>query len=110
MVGGRQEGGQMGRLTRTLGTISGAIALWVAVMVTVSAGAASRQNGAPAAKGPSTAATTPAAKTEAGYVGEETCLGCHEDKKYHGTAHARAKNPRTPAAGQGCESCHGPGQ
>jgi DmsE family decaheme c-type cytochrome len=105
----------MGRLTRTLATIPGAIALWLAVIVTVSVGAASRQNGTPAAKGPSTATTTPATTTpaatpKAGYVGEETCLGCHEDRKYHGTAHARAKNPRTPAAGQGCESCHGPGQ
>ena len=27
-----------------------------------------------------------------------------------GTAHAQAKNPRSPAATQGCESCHGPGQ
>jgi DmsE family decaheme c-type cytochrome len=27
-----------------------------------------------------------------------------------GTAHAQAKNPRSPAAAFGCESCHGPGQ
>lgn len=47
-----------------------------------------------------------------GYVGEKTCLTCHEGqtKGYHGSAHSRAWNPRTPAAGQGCESCHGPGQ
>jgi cytochrome c5 len=47
-----------------------------------------------------------------GYVGEKTCLTCHEGqtKGYHGSAHSRAYNPRTPAAGQGCESCHGPGQ
>jgi len=96
----------MGRSTRTLGTITGAIGLWIAVMVGVSATGVPRQHGAPAAKDASSAATAPAA----GYVGQETCLGCHEDKKYHGTAHARAKNPRTPAAGQGCESCHGPGQ
>jgi len=103
----------MGRVTRTLGataTITGAVAVWIAVMATMSALAAPRQNGAPAAKAPTTSATTPVASTQAGYVGEETCLGCHEDKKYHGTAHARAKNPRTPAAAQGCESCHGPGQ
>ena len=106
----------MGRSTRTLGTIvgpvatiTGAIGLWIAVMVSVSATGAPRQNGAAASKGPSTAITTPATTPAAGYVGEETCLGCHEDKKYHGS-HARAKNARTPAAGQGCESCHGPGQ
>ena len=100
----------MGRFTRTLGTITGAIGLWIAVMVGVSATGAPHQNGAPAATGPSTATTTSAATPAAGYVGEETCLGCHENKKYHGTVHARAKNPRTPAAAQGCESCHGPGQ
>ena len=102
----------MGRFTRTLGpaaTVTGAIGLWIAVVVTVSAGAAPRQNSAAASKNPITALTTPAAKTAPGYVGQETCLGCHEDKKNHG-AHARANNPRTPAAGQGCESCHGPGQ
>jgi len=46
-----------------------------------------------------------------GYVGEKTCLTCHEaqSKGYHGSAHSRAWNPRTPSAGQGCESCHGPG-
>ena len=101
----------MGRFTRTLGpaaTIAGAIGLWIAVMVSVSASAAPRQN-SPAPKGPSAPATTKANATT-GYVGEETCLTCHEDKKYHGTVHARARNPRTPAAAQGCESCHGPGQ
>jgi DmsE family decaheme c-type cytochrome len=103
----------MGRFTRTLGptaTITAAIALWIAVMVTVSASAATRQNGVAAPKSHETAATTPAPAT--GYVGEETCLTCHEDQKkgYHGSPHARAANPRTPAGKQGCESCHGPGQ
>jgi DmsE family decaheme c-type cytochrome len=44
------------------------------------------------------------------YVGEDTCLACHEDQKYDGTAHAFAANERTPAATHGCESCHGPGK
>src|ERR1051326_321354 len=105
----------MGRFTRTLGpaaTITGAIGLWIAVMVSVSAGAAPRQNAAPVAKGPSTATTTPAATQQTGYVGEETCLTCHEDQKkgYHGSPHGRAQNPRSPMATKGCESCHGPGQ
>ena len=105
----------MGRFPRTLGpqaAIIAAIGFWIAVMVTVSVSAstATRQNGAPAPKGPEIAQTTPAQAT--GYVGEETCLTCHEDQKkgYHGSPHARAANPRTPAAAQGCESCHGPGQ
>lgn len=44
------------------------------------------------------------------YVGADTCLTCHEDHDYKGTAHGRAANPKTPAATHGCESCHGPGQ
>lgn len=47
-----------------------------------------------------------------GYAGEKTCLTCHEaqTKGYHGSAHGRAFTANSPAAGQGCESCHGPGQ
>ncbi len=101
----------MGRLTRPLGTITAAIGLWIAVMVTVSVAAAPRQNIAPGAK-VSVAAAGPAATQQSGYVGEDTCLTCHEDHKkgYQGSPHARAKNPRTPSANHGCESCHGPGQ
>lgn len=44
------------------------------------------------------------------YAGEATCLACHEDRAYTGTAHALAFNERTPAANRGCESCHGPGK
>ena len=98
----------MGRFTRTLGIISAASILWIGVMVSVSASAGPHQNGAPPAKPAATAKVAPAT----GYVGEETCLTCHEDQKkgYHGSPHARAGNPRTPAATKGCESCHGPGQ
>jgi DmsE family decaheme c-type cytochrome len=101
----------MGRLTRPLGTITAAIGLWIAVMVTVSVSAAPRQNNGAPAKAPE-AATAPATAQQSGYVGEETCLTCHEDQKrgYHGSPHARTANPRTPAAKKGCESCHGPGQ
>lgn len=99
----------MGRSTRTLAIFTAAVGLWIGVMVTVSASGGPRQNGAPAAPAPPAATTT---APSAAYVGEETCLTCHEDQKkgYHGSPHARAKNPRTPAGKQGCESCHGPGQ
>src|SRR6185436_12713193 len=55
-------------------------------------------------------ASAPAAA--GGYVGAAKCLECHEEQgeKLKGTPHAQAKNPRSPAATQGCESCHGPGQ
>jgi DmsE family decaheme c-type cytochrome len=44
------------------------------------------------------------------YVGEDTCLGCHDDHAYKGTVHGLAFKDRTPAANRGCESCHGPGK
>jgi DmsE family decaheme c-type cytochrome len=44
------------------------------------------------------------------FAGQDTCLACHEDKAYKGTKHGVTANPRTPAATQGCESCHGPGK
>ena len=57
-------------------------------------------------------APPPAPAQPAGYAGSDTCLVCHEDKgtSLNGTPHAQAKNPRSPAATHGCESCHGPGQ
>jgi DmsE family decaheme c-type cytochrome len=107
----------MGRVLRTLGptaTIAAAFVLWVATVATVPA-ATARQNGG--ATPPAKATVTPAppgqtAQPPAGYAGEETCLTCHEDQKkgYHGSPHARAADPRSPAAAKGCESCHGPGQ
>jgi DmsE family decaheme c-type cytochrome len=45
------------------------------------------------------------------FVGQDTCLACHEDmtKGLVDTVHGKAAHPRSPAAGQGCETCHGPG-
>lgn len=54
----------------------------------------------------------PAAPAQAAeFVGSDTCLGCHEDmnKGIAETPHGKAAHPRSPAAAQGCESCHGPG-
>jgi DmsE family decaheme c-type cytochrome len=59
-----------------------------------------------AGQDPQKATTAPAT----GYVGEDTCLTCHTDQTYKGTAHARAQDPKSPAATRGCESCHGPGK
>ena len=76
--------------------------------------AADASAGAQAAAQTGGAKTTVAvtATTPGGYVGSDTSIGCHTDKgdSLKGTAHAQAKNPRTPAATHGCESCHGPGQ
>src|SRR4029453_5916082 len=104
----------MGRFTRTLSPLfilTGAVAVWLAVMVTVSASAGpARQGGSPV--GPAAPAQAAKATPSGGFVGEETCLTCHEDMKkgYYGSPHSRTRNPRTPAATQACESCHGPGQ
>jgi DmsE family decaheme c-type cytochrome len=45
------------------------------------------------------------------YVGDETCLTCHEEqiRGYGDTMHGRRDHPRAPGAMQGCETCHGPG-
>jgi DmsE family decaheme c-type cytochrome len=58
--------------------------------------------------GPPSQAGPPAQAAE--YAGQDTCLACHEDHSYKGTAHGRAFNGRTPAANLGCENCHGPGK
>ena len=104
----------MGRYTRTLSpmvTIAGALGVWLFVVVAVGASASPRQDG-PAVTKPAAAPAAQAAAPASGYVGEETCITCHEEKTkgYHGSKHSRAANPRTPAAGKGCESCHGPGR
>jgi len=46
------------------------------------------------------------------YIGQDTCVGCHdtEGNSLRQTLHGKAQNPRTPAAAQGCETCHGPGK
>jgi len=54
-------------------------------------------------------ASAPAVQA-ANYVGDDTCLTCHDDKGYAGTAHGRSYNGKTPAATHGCESCHGAGK
>jgi len=55
--------------------------------------------------------TAPAAPRK-GYVGAEACATCHEgyEASIKATKHGLAKDPRSPAAAQGCESCHGPGE
>src|SRR5215831_5902426 len=55
-----------------------------------------------------TQAAPPPART---YVGQDTCIACHdtEGKDFHLTLHGKAQNPKTPSAGKGCETCHGPG-
>lgn len=48
---------------------------------------------------------------EPAVVGDETCAACHEElaRKFSGNIHARGAAYGTGSAGQGCETCHGPG-
>jgi hypothetical protein len=63
-----------------------------------------------AAQTPDTQKNAPLA-SQPGYVGSDTCEACHtQGESLKGTPHAMVANPRTPAATQGCENCHGPGQ
>src|SRR5262249_21554206 len=63
---------------------------------------------------PAAAAPTAAAAQAGNFVGDDTCVTCHESegKSLKATLHGKAHNERTPAArsGQSCETCHGPGQ
>jgi DmsE family decaheme c-type cytochrome len=83
-------------------TLCGGMALvWLLVTGSTTAGARANEP-APAA--------APAVQPAGGYVGADTCLMCHEDQSVAGTGHGRAAHPRSPAAANGCESCHGPGE
>ncbi len=83
----------------------------VVLVLTIAVSAAARQadtrSGAVTSGPPVVAATDQGG----GFVGETTCLTCHENQAgIQRTLHGKAQNPRTPAAAQGCESCHGPGK
>ncbi|MGE3275324.1 MAG: DmsE family decaheme c-type cytochrome [Vicinamibacterales bacterium] len=84
------------RLVRAAVTV-GAIAFWLALPAAAHANARGTKDQAP---------------PQSGYVGAETCVTCHEgyDHNISTSKHGFAADPRTPAAQQGCESCHGPGE
>src|SRR5215471_6503088 len=81
-------------------------AFLVSAFVLVAAAASASPRGqAPAPK--------PAA-LPSGYVGDDTCVACHDnkEKQLSATLHGKSKNTRTPSANvnQACETCHGPGK
>ena len=52
-----------------------------------------------------------AAAPQRTYIGQDTCVGCHdtEGTSIHQTAHGKKQIPGSPESDKGCESCHGPG-
>lgn len=101
-----------------------AAVLWLVAFAGVRASAGAPDAAAPAAKKSAAALKFPAdAKPQkqapvrtagtgtATYAGEQSCLGCHEKEQpgYERSPHHLKADPRTPAAKQGCETCHGPG-
>ena len=81
--------------------------LWTSVLVLRLTGAVGEGRAVSIA-----AAQTQPAAPPSGYAGSDTCVLCHttQEATLKGTGHGQAKNPRSPAAKLGCESCHGPGQ
>ena len=96
-----------GMMVRTALVISGV--LFVLAMVSASTASEGPKPAPPAKAARAKPVRTLDAQQAANFVGEDTCVTCH-DQTYKGTAHGRAFNERTPAATHGCESCHGPGK
>src|SRR5688572_30089818 len=101
------------RLARSLGGALVAVVLAAAAHALPAASPADQTPSGTTAQPPATAQppTTAQPPAPAGYAGSDTCTTCHtQGETLKGTAHGQANNPRSPAAGLGCESCHGPGQ
>ena len=69
-------------------------------------------NARPAPPAQTPPAQAPPTNLPPGYAGTDTCVLCHEpeEKSITHSRHGQVKDPRSPAATLGCESCHGPGQ
>ena len=93
-----------------------AVSVLVLAVAIRAAGIDQDSHGAPAVAAPAAASPVSAVQAAqnppAKYVGSDTCLACHFEmgESLTGTAHGNAAHPRSPAAEQGCESCHGPGE
>jgi DmsE family decaheme c-type cytochrome len=106
----------MGRQLRKMGQktwMAFAFLVWLIALVGLHAGTPPAPGAADKSptKQDSSQAATPAVPADAKYVGDDSCLGCHEEQRagYERSPHHWASDPRTPAAEQGCETCHGPG-
>ncbi|MBI2677699.1 MAG: ammonia-forming cytochrome c nitrite reductase subunit c552 [Candidatus Koribacter versatilis] len=98
----------MGHRSRTialLAIIFGIALLYSALAATPPAGQSTGQKAAPA--------SAPASAQDSDYVGQETCVTCHDEQGKHfaNTPMGKAfSHPKTAAEKLGCEACHGPGK
>jgi len=102
----------MGRHIRRLGLkswLAVGLGAWLVAFGSIRASSPTGKETVPAVK-KSAAAVIPA-QAGAVNVGDDTCLTCHAAQKegYANSPHSRSADARTPAAKQGCETCHGPG-
>ena len=105
----------MKRLGPQVGLMSG-FALWLVAFVVVganspTAGDAIAPRDIPAIERESSQSQQPA-PAPADFIGQAACLSCHdkEGETYGKSNHHRVGDPRTPAAAQSCETCHGAGR
>jgi DmsE family decaheme c-type cytochrome len=99
----------VGRTRRILWVVGGAaLVLSAGVVLGLSSSAPAQQPQKPAATAAAPAPTKP------GYVGAETCKGCHEEayNKFARTRMGRIflHQARNDKEATGCETCHGPGE
>jgi DmsE family decaheme c-type cytochrome len=91
-----------------------AVFLRAAAMTTLMATGNPRSPARLAQATPAVAPKPSAPVLASGYVGDDTCVACHDNEGKHlsATLHGKAQNARTPAANpnQSCETCHGPGK
>jgi DmsE family decaheme c-type cytochrome len=88
-----------------------AVYVWVVAVTTMVAPGAHASAASPRPAPLALPSTTAQAQE---FVGDDTCLACHEREamSLKATLHGKARNVRTPSAkpNQACETCHGPGK
>jgi DmsE family decaheme c-type cytochrome len=106
----------MGQHIRKLGPklwVATAFLVWLAAFGSIRANAPDSVTEEKSAVQQNPAQTAASAQPADGatYVGQDTCLTCHDEAMaaYKDSPHHRAADKRTPSATQGCETCHGPG-
>jgi DmsE family decaheme c-type cytochrome len=89
--------------------VTGFVAAWaLAIGVAAARAPAPAPDDSKAARPPAVATADPS--QAGGFVGDDTCLTCHEGQGLGKSPHGRVADRRTPAGtGRSCESCHGPG-